>query len=553
MSPEEMLRHANRMAGQQGMYGLTEDSAPDEFSGAPITAPLPEYGTGTDPAYVPGTATSVPVNPETLMSVPIASYPDQYAAPVQSAPPLAAPVAVPQAAAVPQYAEQPRGYGGGATERFLGGVAQRYGGLAESEQEKLRAMGVDVPVSRAVLLDTYASQKEAADAYKKTIGEAYQQSREWEAAELARNARRMQDTDAQVQLWREDYKSRQAAYDAMESPHDRRSTATIAMGALAVGLSGLGDSFASLGGQQTDHADKTLAIINAAVERDIQAQREKKDALERQADKSRRRVEYAEERSIEADALERGSRERAYQRQLNVIAEQYKGTQVGLAAEQAAAQLQNQWAERDEQLAAVKRDEYMQRMEQAQRIIAERKDARAGAAAAAAARANDPRERLAAIRDEASTRKAIAEADKAEAEAAQLAGGKKPLSEKQQAQVNALDLFGDTANKILALRAQRTAYEKAKDAVGLSAIEEQLDALGASIKLQYNDAMGLGALDESSMEIIDNALGGASDFGTETDVKLKAVQKLISKQRSYITGSHEEERKREGLIRTRGR
>lgn len=130
-----------------------------------------------------------------------------------------------------------------------------------------------------------------------------------------------------------------------ESPRDRRTNNQRVMGALALALSGFGDALVAKSGGQGHALDRTIGIINTAVDRDLEEQRAAIEARRTSlADKSkslsRKDAQYASD--VADQRLMRAMRIEDYQQGLQSIAARGQADQAGAAAMDVNARLEQE-------------------------------------------------------------------------------------------------------------------------------------------------------------------------------------------------------------------
>lgn len=233
-TPEEMA--VMGAMGQQNAPGMTDMPAPQ--------APLPQVLPGGQPLPQPGPAQA----PQ---------------APAYTQVPLS------------QLNGQTLPADGGYTIPDLSQLGQRRGGGAPSQAKK--KMETAFGGMQDAITQRQESAREIADA-RASVGRSM--------ADIRDNAN--VDDEMYAQRMADEAERHQAAVDAVQKrqredadfirtfePSDRRSTTQKAMSAVAVALSGLGDAMAVGGGNQNPgHMRATLGIIDKAIDRDLEYQRE---------------------------------------------------------------------------------------------------------------------------------------------------------------------------------------------------------------------------------------------------------------------------------------
>lgn len=230
------------------------------------------------------------------------------------------------------------------------------GGLMGRMERDARATGLAAQQEA----DTAAAARdEALEARRASIeaaGQARQESLQRQAAlkraenEAILDEIKQRESDQNVaqakrEMFLQDYDRAQVEADRMLPPRDRRSRQTVAMGALAVALSGFGDAIAASGGTRMNSMQTTLGIIDDAVERDLQAQREAKRDAQGKADRALHRLDVFDKvASTEQSAsLAREAAIRAeYAGYMEVAAKEYEGTVTGQQAIEASQALRQQ-------------------------------------------------------------------------------------------------------------------------------------------------------------------------------------------------------------------
>jgi hypothetical protein len=430
-------------------------------------------------------------------------------APAAPATPVVQPVVVPQAALPPAQVTNSRG---AMAEMDAAAAAQgqaiQQQALAKAQQlQEQSALGAQQADMERAALDEQTARQDAFSAEREVLMSQYK--------DLNDQASRAQAIDS-------------------------RSSGQKAMGILAVALGGLGDAFAKMGGNNsTDYSGRILSGIDAAVERDLQTQRE---AIQgKRAAAASKMTELGLARSFfqdDAQAMEfaRASRKEMYAREMEAVATRSQIPAIQAQAQQAAAQAYAESAEKKAQLLASKEN----------------------AAMSAAGRAAQGTGQLSVSEQIAIARLQRDQVlDRGRPEVAAQEKGAK-LSEDlvvrdpEIAVVNAKSHEAtqkgiDSAKKsvelidaILEKRKGYTAGERAKNLVGMSDVQGELATLATALDLESKNVAELGALSGPDMGLIRGLVGDPESLtDAKSDAKLKALKASI------IAGTNEK-------VRTRG-
>jgi hypothetical protein len=253
-------------------------------------------------------------------------------------------------APVPRQAGAPGGGLGGVVrrqQREAGALAGEY----QSEADRYRR-----EAERAVEQRAYAYEQAARDMEaQESEAEVTRMMRDQEIAdELEKRAKVEEQVARRRDKARQQMEADAAEVNALQAPRDRRSDATVAMGAIAVALSGIGDAMMVLAGGRSDFSGRALDIINQAVERDLNEQREANQLVKDRAAGSEERFGRVDQEALTEEqrtAIRTAAIRDRYAARLDEIAEQQRGTNAAMVATDAGFALRQQAAQQREQVA----------------------------------------------------------------------------------------------------------------------------------------------------------------------------------------------------------
>lgn len=358
MTPEDAARQYAASVGwlqppppQPGVQPLTpEELAIGQQIAAQDVARAQAAAYGATPQGT-GQAPAAPPTPSLDWQPPAVPYVDVSAPPAPPEPPRA----------LVQRPQAPRSGGGGGAPH------------AQMLREQSAVLGASQAEADRATADVNASVEEQARLAEEQGYSAAGRAQE-RAKILGQRQAELEQAGAQFQAKRD---ARQAEADRVAAEYrahneqanqveirDRRTTGQRVMGALAVVLSGLGDAVAAGGNVRTDYAQQTLAMIDDAIERDLEIQRANLE--NKRASAAAKFTELGLARQSvqdvgEAEALARASLMDKYAGALERAKEEGAGDDAVVTSQQAAAQLRGQAAQIREQRALQRADKAEER------------------------------------------------------------------------------------------------------------------------------------------------------------------------------------------------
>ena len=271
-----------------------------------------------------------------------------------------------QAAARPP-AFRPRRAGGGVAglvgrmgreAEVAGQAAQQKAIEAQAEADKALAARRAAIETRGAALELGAARQ--AELQRNMAAEVEQ--------ELQGRAERQEAAQARRETFFQEYEQARSEANAMQPPHDRRTRGNVIMGAIAVALSGIGDAIAASGGVRQSSMQATLGIIDKAVERDLQEQREARAAARGKVGDVLHRLDVFDKMASseeQASLMREAALRKEYADQMQAVAIEQQGTEAGQVAAESSAALQQQASQME---AAAADAEAMRSLEKSEKL-----------------------------------------------------------------------------------------------------------------------------------------------------------------------------------------